>query len=192
VTHPYKEKVLAYCDRLDATATRCQNVNTVVIEDGKRVGYNTDYAGLDALLTHANISLSGKHVVILGSGGAANTARALALDHHANVTMLSRRVKEGVLAYTAFATLPPVDVVILGMRTVGMSGLEALPIVNQIDPSLPVIIVADDETLETERAVRRLKIFYYLVKPVDFRELRDAIRQAVSHVVGHEQGDHTC
>lgn len=85
----------------------------------------------------------------------------------------------------------PVDVVILGMRTVGMSGLEALPIVNQIDPSLPVIIVADDETLETERAVRRSKIFYYLVKPVDFHELRDAIRQAVNHVVGHGQGDHT-
>ncbi|MBI4552204.1 MAG: response regulator [Candidatus Latescibacteria bacterium] len=84
-----------------------------------------------------------------------------------------------------------VDVVVLGIRTVGMSGLEALPIVNQIDPSLPVILVADDERLETEQAARRSKIFYYLVKPVDLRELRDAVRQAVSHAVGHEQGDHT-
>jgi shikimate dehydrogenase len=141
VTHPYKEKVLAYCDRLDATATRCQNVNTVVIEDGKRVGYNTDYAGLDALLTHANISLSGKHVVILGSGGAANTARALALDHHANVTMLSRRVKEGVLAYTAFATLPPVDVVIHA-TPVGTTPHEASkPVVDMsLHPETEVVI----------------------------------------------------
>ncbi|OGG54480.1 MAG: hypothetical protein A3F84_11020 [Candidatus Handelsmanbacteria bacterium RIFCSPLOWO2_12_FULL_64_10] len=74
----------------------------------------------------------------------------------------------------------PVDAMILSIHTVGMSGLEALPILNQIDPSLPVIVVADDERLETERAARRSKIFYYLVKPVDLRELRDVVRQAVT------------
>lgn len=84
-----------------------------------------------------------------------------------------------------------VDVVILGIRTVGMSGLEALPIVNQIDPALPVIVVADNETLETERAARQSKIFYYLIKPVDLRELRDAVRQAARRAVSYERGGPT-
>jgi DNA-binding NtrC family response regulator len=109
--------------------------------------------------------------------------RRLLIDDGYRVTVTERAGK--AIQYILSA---PVDVVILGVGTAGMNELEALPIVNQIDPSLPVIIVAEDETLETERAVRRSKIFYYLVKPVDFRELEDAIRQAVGHAVGHERG----
>jgi len=112
ITHPYKEAVLAYCDEVDPIAERCQNVNTIVVQQGKRVGYNTDYAGLGFLFDQANISLAGKHVVILGSGGAAKTAQVLALDMNAKVTMLSRRSKEGVRPLSEFATLGPIDVLI--------------------------------------------------------------------------------
>ena len=112
VTHPYKSAVLAYCDTLDPLASRCQSVNTIVIESGKRVGYNTDYEGLQYLITSAGLSLAGKHVVILGSGGAANTAHVLALDMGASVTMLARRVSEHVRSLSAFPSLPAIDILI--------------------------------------------------------------------------------
>ena len=81
-----------------------------------------------------------------------------------------------------------VDAIVLGIHTTGMSGVEALPILNQIAPSLPVIVVADDEGLETERAARRSKIFYYLIKPVDLCELRDVVRQAVTRRAARREG----
>jgi shikimate dehydrogenase len=112
VTHPYKSAVIPYCDQLDPLARRCQSVNTIVMEHGKRVGYNTDYEGLAYLIASAGLSLAGKHVVILGSGGAANTAHVLALDLGAKVTMLSRRVKEGVRSLKDFASLATIDILI--------------------------------------------------------------------------------
>jgi shikimate dehydrogenase len=112
VTHPYKEAVIPYCDRLDSVATRCHSVNTIVIEEGKRVGYNTDYEGLQYLISTAGLSLSGKHVVILGTGGAAKTAQVLAMDLGAHVTMLSRRSKEGTRPIKEFASLESIDLLI--------------------------------------------------------------------------------
>ena len=112
VTHPYKSAVIPYCDQLDPLARRCQSVNTIVMEHGKRVGYNTDYEGLAYLIASAGLSLTGKHVVILGSGGAANTAHVLALDLGAKVTMLSRRVKEGVRSLKDFVSLTAIDILI--------------------------------------------------------------------------------
>jgi len=107
VTHPYKKSVMAYCDELDDIAQRCQNVNTVVKRDGVIRGYNTDYYGLAFMLDSYGIDLAGKHVVILGSGGAAQTANVVMQDLGARVSMLSRKPKEG-----AFGSLKDVDVVI--------------------------------------------------------------------------------
>ncbi len=112
VTHPYKKSVMSFCDELDDIATRCQNVNTVVRRDGVVRGYNTDYYGLAFLIDYYEIDLKGKHVVILGSGGAAQTAHVLIQDLGARVTMLSRKPKDEILPYSAFGSLEGVDVVI--------------------------------------------------------------------------------
>ena len=141
ITHPYKEAVLAYCDEIDPIATRCQNVNTIVVQQGKRVGYNTDYAGLAFLLEQAGISLAGKHVVILGSGGAAKTAQVLALDMDATVTMLSRRSKDGVRPLSDFALLDSIDVLIHA-TPVGTAPHEAVkPVVDvSAHPEIEAVI----------------------------------------------------
>ena len=130
ITHPYKEAVIPYCDELDEVAKRCQNVNTIVVRDGKRIGYNTDYAGLAFLLQQAGIRLAGKHVVILGSGGAAKTAQVLAIDHGATVTLLSRKPKAGVGSLQEFDALGPIDVLIHA-TPVGTAPNEGVkPVVN--------------------------------------------------------------
>lgn len=55
------------------------SVNTIVrCADGKLVGYNTDIDGFLYMACRADISLSGKKVVILGSGGASLTAQTAA------------------------------------------------------------------------------------------------------------------
>ena len=78
VTIPYKRDVMAFCDVIDEGAKAIGSVNTLVRRGGKLYGYNTDIDGFLYMLRRARISLMGKKVVILGSGGASLTAQAAA------------------------------------------------------------------------------------------------------------------
>lgn len=82
VTIPHKQAVMPLLDRIDPAAERIGAVNTVVPEDGKLVGYNTDYIGflepLQPLLAQNHLFRMAR---IIGAGGAAK-AVALALHDH--------------------------------------------------------------------------------------------------------------
>lgn len=72
VTVPHKEAVLPFLDSIDTEARHIGAVNTIVKENGKLKGYNTDAAGfLRALRERAGFEPAGKVAVVLGAGGAA-------------------------------------------------------------------------------------------------------------------------
>lgn len=77
VTIPYKEAVIPHLYSIDEAARSIGAVNTIVNKDGRLFGYNTDFYGMTRLLSHAGVSVTGKKVAILGSGGTAKTARAV-------------------------------------------------------------------------------------------------------------------
>lgn len=79
VTIPYKEVLFRMVDVLDRHAEQIGAINTIYLKDGISYGYNTDYIGVISMLSKAGVDLSGKHVVILGSGGA---CRALIYGFH--------------------------------------------------------------------------------------------------------------
>ena len=91
VTIPYKRDVMAFCDVIDEGAKAIGSVNTLVRRGGKLYGYNTDIDGFLYMLRRARISLMGKKVVVLGSGGASLTAQAAARREGAReVVVVSR------------------------------------------------------------------------------------------------------
>lgn len=72
VTIPHKEAILPFLDRISPEAKAIGAVNTVVIEKGKFLGYNTDAAGwLRSLEDETGLRPKGKTAVVLGAGGAA-------------------------------------------------------------------------------------------------------------------------
>lgn len=77
VTIPYKEAVIPYLDQLDKSAEAIGSVNTVLNQNGKLVGYNTDFDGLLYLLEINNMEIHGKTVMILGTGGTSKTITAI-------------------------------------------------------------------------------------------------------------------
>ncbi|MEW5898961.1 MAG: shikimate dehydrogenase [Bacillota bacterium] len=77
VTVPHKEKVLPFLDELAPEAEIAGAVNTIVRQEGRLIGHNTDGAGfLRALAIETGFAPEGKNVLVLGAGGAARAVSA--------------------------------------------------------------------------------------------------------------------
>ncbi len=106
VTIPHKGAVLPYLDRVDGDAALAEAVNTIVVEGGELLGYNTDVEGFrGALVDVCGDSLRGAPGLLLGAGGAAR-ATALALARlGVDLTVVNRTAAaaERLAALTAAA-----------------------------------------------------------------------------------------
>ncbi|MEJ7540612.1 shikimate dehydrogenase [Staphylococcus intermedius] len=70
VTIPHKERIIEYLDEMSDEARAIGAVNTVKIENGKWIGYNTDGTGFVKGLQAKYGDLTDAHILILGAGGA--------------------------------------------------------------------------------------------------------------------------
>ncbi|VVB57388.1 Shikimate dehydrogenase (NADP(+)) [uncultured archaeon] len=92
VTSPFKEEMAHLVHELNGAARELGAANTVVLEKGKAVGYNTDGLGVSGPLAAAGVSLSGARAVVVGSGGAAKAAVLALQKAGASVVMANRTV----------------------------------------------------------------------------------------------------
>ncbi|WP_328773982.1 shikimate dehydrogenase [Streptomyces sp. NBC_00286] len=70
ITHPCKRLVIEHLDALDPQAEALGAVNTVVFEDGRAIGHNTDVTGFAASFACGLPDAPLERVVQLGAGGA--------------------------------------------------------------------------------------------------------------------------
>lgn len=71
VTVPHKQAIIPFLDELDPLSKAIGAVNTVVCEDGKWIGYNTDGEGYLKGLLKQLPDVKQTKTLIIGSGGAA-------------------------------------------------------------------------------------------------------------------------
>ncbi len=92
LTIPHKERALPFLDEITPQAELIGAVNTVKVEDGRLIGYNTDGAGfVQSLKTDAGIEPKDQKVCLLGAGGAARAvAVALAMAGIRELVILNR------------------------------------------------------------------------------------------------------
>ncbi len=88
VTIPHKQGVMDQLDVLAPEALRARAVNTIVNEDGRLAGFNTDIAAIRTAVDNVGVDPAGANAVVLGTGGAARAA-AVALEG-SHVTFVSR------------------------------------------------------------------------------------------------------
>ncbi len=101
VTIPYKKAVIPFIDEISEQAKVIGAVNTIVNKNGRLYGYNTDFAGMTALIEYNKIELKGKKVLILGSGGTSATAFAVAKALGAEeILRVSRSEREDFITYS--------------------------------------------------------------------------------------------
>jgi len=89
VTIPHKSSVIPLLDQVDDLAERIGAVNTIVNEQGRLVGYNTDALGaLKAL--EEKTEVFGKTCLILGAGGAARAIGYILKEHGVDLNLANR------------------------------------------------------------------------------------------------------
>ncbi|UUZ85452.1 shikimate dehydrogenase [Paenibacillus sp. P26] len=130
VTIPHKLEVMEYLDEIDEDARIIGAVNTIVNEDGKLTGFNTDGIGyVRSLKEETGIQLKGRKVLMLGAGGAARgVGYALAKEGAEHIYIANRtesKARELADSMSSFASVSG-----LGLDEVGKVASEAALIVN--------------------------------------------------------------
>jgi shikimate dehydrogenase len=103
VTIPHKVEVMQHLDAIDEGARIIGAVNTIVNENGKLTGYNTDGIGyVRSLREETGIELEGMRVLLLGAGGAARgVAYALAKAGVKRIEIANRTIDRAIGLATA-------------------------------------------------------------------------------------------
>ncbi len=131
ISMPFKEAVIPLLDGLEPSAAAIDSVNTIVNDEGRLTGYNTDYIAIHDLLAKAGIDPA-QPFLLRGSGGMAKAvAAALRNSGHQKGTIIARNEKTG----RALATLYGYDwaaepeglkaPLIINATPMGMQGPEA-------------------------------------------------------------------
>jgi shikimate dehydrogenase len=93
VTMPHKTAIIRYLANLDANVKFLGSANTILNDDGKLLGFNTDGTGAEYALRENGVNPEGKNVLLLGAGGAAK-AIAYSLAQDAEALCILNRVPE--------------------------------------------------------------------------------------------------
>lgn len=177
LTMPHKVEVIQYLDELTPAARIIGAVNTVVNRGGRLIGENTDGKGFVRSLTEHGASLAGKHIVLLGAGGAAKAigvecalggARKISVVNRnaARGEALARAIRENTAAEAVYlpwagtAELPEGADILINATCVGLApNANQFPDIryDQIRPGLLVcdVVFNPDVTLFLRKAQER-------------------------------------
>ncbi len=75
----------------------------------------------------------------------------------------------------------PYDLILMDIRMVKVSGLEALSEIKSYNPAIPIIIMTAYSSVETAVEALKKGAYDYLTKPLDFDVLRITIERAMEH-----------
>jgi shikimate dehydrogenase len=150
VTIPHKEAAFALCDRLDHAARRAGAVNTLIFENGRIAGSNTDGWGFLENLRAAGVDPAAGPALILGAGGGSRAVAAVLLDAGVPVRIANRTRQRAealarelpglqVLDWDARASAVADVALLVNTTSLGMQGHSPLSIdLSACAPSLAV------------------------------------------------------
>ncbi|WP_163936250.1 shikimate dehydrogenase [Paraferrimonas sp. SM1919] len=112
ITVPFKEQAFLLCDDLSPEAQQAGAVNTIMVKaDGSLYGHNTDGLGLVSDLTKSKVQLAGKHILLLGAGGAAKGVLLPLINQKpASITIVNRTQEKAMALADQFKALFSIDV----------------------------------------------------------------------------------
>lgn len=174
ITMPFKSAIIRHLDWLDPLATRIGACNTVAVQHGKWMGWNTDAAAVVEVLTK-RLRLAGSPILILGAGGAARAAAYALRAEGAEVFIAARREAAARrLARGISAQVVPWS---------SANGLDVDAVIN----ATPVGMAPHADALPIDLARLRVRVVFDMVYyPLETRFLARARGRGLTAIAGLE------
>jgi shikimate dehydrogenase len=175
ITLPYKTAILPFLSEVRGAAVEIGAVNTILHEEGKLIGYNTDGSGAVEAVEE-RVDLRGKKVWLLGAGGTSRAIGYALREKGCDLTLFNRSAEKGKgladelgCSFRSLSTLkkPGADVLI-NATSVGMSPRDG-------ESPVPMICL--------ERGMTVMDIVYW---PLKTRLLREAEERGCRTIDGLE------
>jgi shikimate dehydrogenase len=175
ITVPHKEKVIKYLDIVDEEAALIKSVNTVVLENGKLKGFNTDGRGfIMSLKEEFGFSPCQKRFFILGAGGAARAiAFSLAFEGAEKIILVDALPKKAANLAKAVSNKTSCDAIALDKNKKAMK--DRLLNCDVLINATPCGMKKDDpKVIEPELLYKNLFVYDIIYNPRQTTLLRDA------------------
>jgi shikimate dehydrogenase len=174
VTMPFKRAILRALDWVDPLANRIGACNTVALQQGRWLGWNTDAAAVVEVLTK-RLRLAGSRILILGAGGAARAAAYAVRAEGAEVIITARREATArTLARGVAAQVVPWD---------SAESLEVDAVIN----ATPVGMYPHIDSAPIDLARLRVRVVFDMVYfPLGTRFLNEARGRGLTTISGLE------
>jgi shikimate dehydrogenase len=175
-TLPHKLAIMEHLDDIDETARAIGAVNTIVNDNGRLTGHNSDWTGIVASL-EALTTLKGKKVALLGAGGAAHAAAYGVTNRGAELTVYNRTFEKAQQLAGQFGAIArPLDDaaeiksmdIVINTTSVGLSPHE------------------DQTPLPKGYMSERQIVFDTIYAPLETRLMREAKQQGAKVIPGTE------
>jgi 3-dehydroquinate dehydratase / shikimate dehydrogenase len=174
VTMPFKRAIIRHLDWLDPLARQIGACNTVALQRGQWMGWNTDAAAVVEILTK-RLRLAGSRILILGAGGAARAAAFALRAEGAEVLLAARREA----ASKSLARL-------VSAQAISWSNADNLD-VDAVINATPVGMAPHTEGLPIDLARLRVRVVFDMVYyPLETRFLAEARGRGLITISGIE------
>jgi len=188
VTIPHKIEVMQYVDEIPDVDRYIGSINTVVKEDGKLIGFNTDGPGALKAIVDGGVELAGKNVLMLGAGGAAR-AIAFTLAQKGNIgKLVLLDINEEFLSQLTGDLKSGTDAVIVGGALNPAAVAEQMASTDLIINCTPVGMHPNEDASLVDEALFRpgQVVFDVVYNPLETKMLRQAKGKGLKVIQGVE------
>lgn len=120
VSMPFKHSIISLLDEIDDSVRTIGACNTVVNEDGKLIGYNTDWIGAQNAILEVTSFNEIKSAIIVGAGGVARAIAYALKVNNVNVYISARNKSQREELVKEFGLAGAVDLDNQGMFNVDL------------------------------------------------------------------------
>jgi two-component system nitrogen regulation response regulator GlnG len=78
-------------------------------------------------------------------------------------------------------------ILVLDVELSGMKAYEMIPLVKEINPKVPIIVMSANSSVELAQRIRHEGIFFYAMKPLDGDEIESAVESAFKKLAHETQ-----
>lgn len=174
VTMPHKQEAMKYLDKIDKEAKIIGAVNTIVNDNGKLTGFNTDVIGAMTAL-EKKINLKDKKVAVIGAGGAARAIVYGLTKKGAKVKIFNRSLDKAKSLAQEF-----------GCEYGDLGDIEEIHSMNIVINDTSIGMNEDKNLIDKKLLNKNQIVFDVVYTPKETRLIKDAKSKGAKVIYGYE------